>query len=156
MNPSLKLSLIGLVLALSGCNRSMDQTPTTIFMALNNEMCQTRDAKVMLNYVTKASQSIVEHLILPVQQIAKALPFDPLFEQSCVGAKANIHVLREVADQNDAEITYMEGIEIKSIRLLRENGAWKVNVTPPFGSSTGLNGEIAIPSLTTYRSSVQI
>lgn len=125
-------------------------------MAMNNEMCRTRDAKVMLEYVTAASKPIVENLILPVQQIAKALPVDVIFEQSCVAEKANMQVLREITDKQVAQITYMEGKDVKSIRLLKENGAWKINITPPVCSFPGLNGEISIPSLTTYRTSVQI
>ncbi len=156
MNSSQKLTLIGLVLTLTGCNRLPDQSPTEVFMAMNNEMCRTRDAKVMLHYVTDASKPIVEKLILPVQQMAKALPFDAIFEQGCVGEKANMQVLREIADKTIAEITYMEGKEVKSIRLLRENGEWKVSIIPPMDVSPLLNGEIPVPALTTYRSSVFI
>ncbi len=156
MNSPQKLTLVGLVLAMTGCDRITDQSPTEVFMAMNDEMCRTRDAKVMLHYVTDASKPIVEQLILPVQQIAKALPFDAIFEQSCVGEKANMQVLREIADKTIAEITYMEGKEVKSIRMLRENGAWKVNIIPPMDVSPILNGEIPSPALATYRSSVFI
>lgn len=148
------LSLVGMVLVLTGCNRIMDQTPTEVFMAMNNELCRTRDVEVMLEYVTAASKPIVENLILPVQQTTNALLLNVLFEQSCVGEKANIQVLREVTDKQVAEITYMEGKDIKSIRLLRENGAWKINITPPVGAFPGFNGEIPIPSLSSPRTSV--
>ncbi len=150
------LPLVGMALLMSGCSPSIDPTPTEVFMAMNNALCRTRDATVMLEYVTAASKPIVENLILPVQQIAKTLPVDVIFEQGCVGEKANLQVLREITDRQVAAITYLEGKDIKSMRLLRENGAWKINLTPPAGSFPGVHGAIPIPSLTSYRTSVQI
>lgn len=104
------------------------ETPKSVFMAMNNEVCRTKDFRSMMYYVTEESKPIVENLVVPMGNLANLFSFGSELGLSCVGTKSKIQVLREIVDINVAEVTYNENGDIKPIRLMRENGKWKVDL----------------------------
>ena len=104
-------------------------TPSSVLMDMCNEVCKTRDPRVVSKYFIQDTkvQALIEMNALFTQAFTPAFTqagFDT-YNEVCVGSKSKVEIIKEITDSNQAEITYLENGSIKRIRAIKVNGDWK-------------------------------
>lgn len=116
-------SLLFVSLLLISCGRS---GPKEAVMAMNDDLCKTKDLSVLSKYVTEESQRTVGMLSAMMSEPRKSASIKKDLDKKC---ETKLEVVSEKIDGDTAVVETTQDKGEKAVKLKRVNGQWKVIMT---------------------------
>jgi cellobiose-specific phosphotransferase system component IIB len=121
-------ALAAVTLALAACGGG--NGPGNVIVKMNEELCSSGDPSTIAKYASQSSQPVVGMITAVMSEPAKAEEMKKQVKEGCEKAKP-IEILEEKIDGDKATVRFRnpEGEE-ETQQLIRENGEWKLVLTP--------------------------